>query len=110
MDELNKIQRDYKNLVKQFNEMVTAHNALVDAHDGLLKFLKIQCGVLYTAITGDIHVDDPLKMISLITITDEGSKDLHEFRQGLCVFVRTYEETGDADKAFEAYQNYLGGM
>lgn len=107
---LNEERNKYKKLGMQFNEMVAAHNALVDAHDGLLSFIKMQCGVLYTAITGDIQVDDPIKPISILTVQDAGNKDLMEYRQGLCVYVIAYEETGDPVKAFEAYQKYLGGM
>ena len=107
---LNEERAKHKALGKQFNEMVASHNALVDAHDGLLNFLKMQCCILYTAITGDIHVDDPLKTISVLAIPNDGNKDLIEYRRGLCIYVHTYEETGDPVKAFEVYQNYLGGI
>lgn len=99
----------YKDLVLQFNRVVKSHNNLVDAHDGLLEFLTMQCGVLYTAITGDVQVDDPLKMISPLVVAEE-YKDLCEYRKGLCIFVKTYKDTGDTNKAFEEYQNYLGGI
>lgn len=107
---LNEERDKYKKLVTQTNEMVAAHNKLVDAHDGLLSFIKMQCGVLYTAITGDIQVDDPLKTISVLTVTNDANKDLIEYRKGLCIYVQQYEETGDPVIAFEAYQNFLGGM
>ena len=107
---LNEEREKYKNLVVKTNEMIRAHNMLVDAHEGVLEFLKMQCGVLYTAITGDVKVDDPLKPISILTTTSQANNDLIEYRKGLCIFVQTYEETGDTSKAFEAYQNYLGGM
>lgn len=109
-NELNISRERYKDLGIRFNEMVTAHNALVDAHDALLGFLKMQCGVLYTAITGDIQVDDPIKPISALMMPEGGNKDLCEYRQGICTYVKTYEETMDPAKAFEAYQNYLGGI
>lgn len=107
---LSEEREKYKKLVIQTNEMVAAHNKLVDAHDGLLSFLKMQCGVLYTAITGDIHVDDPLKTISVLTVTNDANKDLIEYRKGLCIYVQKYEETGDPVQAFEVYQNFLGGI
>jgi len=107
---LKEEREKYKKLVVQYNEMVSTHNNLVDAHDGLLSFIRMQCGVLYTAITGDVMVDDPLKEISIITVQDAGSKDLMEYRRGLCIYVKTYEETGDPVAAFNAYQDYLGGM
>lgn len=106
---LNEERDKYKKLVIQTNKMVAAHNKLVDAHDGLLNFLKMQCGVLYTAITGDIQVDDPLKCISALVETT-ANQELIEYRKGLCIFVYQYETTGDPVKAFEAYQNYLGGI
>ena len=43
----------HKELVRQYNQMVTVHNKLVDEHDNLLYYMKMQCGVLYTAITGE---------------------------------------------------------
>ena len=107
---LNEERDKYKKLVTQTNEMVAAHNKLVEAHDGLLNFIKMQCGVLYTAITGDIQVDDPLKTISVLTVANDANKDLIEYRKGLCIYVQQYEETGDPVIAFEAYQNFLGGM
>lgn len=106
---LNAERERYCELGIKFNEMVTAHNKLVDAHDGLLSFLKMQCGVLYTAITGDIQVDDPIKTISPLMMPEGANKDLCEYRQGICVYVKTYEETGDPVAAFDAYQNYLSG-
>lgn len=109
-NELSISREKYKDLGIKFNEMVTMHNELVDAHDALLGFLKMQCGVLYTAITGDIHVDDPLKTISKLMLPEGSNKDLCEYRQGICIYVKMYEETGDPAKAFEAYQNYLGGI
>lgn len=109
-EQLNKVQNAYRHLSYQYNDMVTTHNALVDAHDGLLSFLKMQCGILYTAITGDVKVDDPLKDISILTLPSDGNKDLADYRQGICIYVKTYEETMDPAKAFEAYQNYLGGI
>lgn len=107
---LNEEREKRKELAKLYNRNVDAHNKLVDAHDGLLNFLKMQCGVLYTAITGDIHVDDPLKTISVLTVTNDANKDLIEYRKGLCIYVQKYEETGDPVQAFEVYQNFLGGM
>lgn len=107
---LNEEREKYKALGTKFNEMVTVHNALVDAHDGLLGFMKMQCGVLYTALTGDIYVDDPLKPVSVLTLPSDSNADLCEFRQGLCIYVKTYEETGDTVQAFEAYQKHIGGM
>lgn len=107
---LNEERKKYQELVSEYNRMVASHNKLVDAHDGILNFIKMQCGVLYTAITGDIQVDDPLKTISPLMIPEGSNRDLCEYRKGLCIYVNMYEETGDPDKAFEAYQNYLGGI
>lgn len=106
---LNEERDKYKTLGIKFNEMVTVHNKLVDAHDCILNFLKMQCGILYTAITGDVRVTDPLKEISILTIPDDGNRDLVDYRQGICIYVKTYEETGDPTKAFEAYQKHLAG-
>ena len=107
---LNEERDKYKELAMQYNNMVKSHNALVDAHDGLLSFIRMQCGILYTAITGDVRVDDPLKDISVITTVD-GNADLIDYRKGLCIYVKTYDMTGDPVKAFEEYQNHLtGGM
>lgn len=107
---LNEEREKRKELAKLYNRNVDAHNKLVDAHDGLLSFIRMQCGILYTAITGDVRVDDPLKTISVLTTPTEGNEDLIEYRKGLCLYVQTYEETGDVVKAFEVYQNYLGGI
>lgn len=106
---LNTEKEKYKNLGMQYNQMVKTHNMLVDAHDALLGFFKMQCGVLYTAITGDVRVDDPIKEINPLLITDEGSKDLNYFREGMRLYISAYQETGSTVKAFEAYQQHLMG-
>ena len=107
--ELNEARDKYKALVTAYNEMVTVHTQLADAHDCLLNFLKMQCGILYTAVTGDVRVTDPLKDISILTVPDIGNAELADYRQGLCIYVKTYEETGDPAKAFEEYQKHLAG-
>lgn len=106
---LNEERNKYKQLATQFNEMVTVHNKLVDEHDNLVHYLKMQCGVLYTAITQDVRVDDPMKEISNIVLVEEWMQDLNYFREGIRLFVLTYEETGSTQQAFEVYQNHISG-
>lgn len=106
---LNEERKKYRDLAKQYNEMVTVHNKLVDEHDNLVHYLKMQCGVLYTAITGDVRVDNPMKEISTLIPLSEGNSDLNYFREGIRLFILTYEETGSTQQAFEVYQNHIAG-
>lgn len=108
-DELKSTRKDYNNLVMQYNKVVKAHNRLVDAHDSLVDFIMMQCGVLYSAITGDPLVDDPVKKVSDLVLSTEGEKGLNYFREGIRLFIVRYKETGDPLKAFEDYQNHILG-
>ena len=109
---LNEARQKYKDLGMQYNELVAEHNATVDRLLGILQFMQLQCGVLYTAITDDPMIEDPLARIPGESLLEGGKADLAFLRNGWITFLQTLEETHDATKAQEAYENYIhnGGI
>ena len=100
-------KREHKKLIHTFNELVAEHNKTVDKVGALLGFLQIQCGVLYTAITGDTQVENPMKEISQLLIKTEAEQDLNYFRKGMMLYIKTYMETGDPEESYAAYQLHI---
>ena len=109
---LNEARQKYKDLGMQYNELVTEHNRTVDKLLGVLQFMQLQCGILYTAITDNPMVEDPLAKIPGEVLLEGGKADLAFLRNGWITFLQTLEETHDATKAQEAYENYIhnGGI
>lgn len=109
---LNEARQKYKDLGMQYNELVAEHNETVDRLLGILQFMQLQCGVLYTAITDDPTVEDPLARIPGESLLEGGKADLAFLRNGWIVFLNTLEETHNAAKAQEAYEEYIhnGGI
>ena len=109
---LNEARQKYKDLGMQYNELVAEHNATVDRLLGILQFMQLQCGVLYTAITDDPTVEDPLARIPGESLLEGGKADLAFLRNGWITFLKTLEETHNAAKAQEAYEEYIhnGGI
>ena len=109
---LNEARQKYKDLGMQYNELVAEHNETVDRLLGILQFMQLQCGVLYTAITDDPTVEDPLARIPGESLLEGGKADLAFLRNGWITFLKTLEETHNAAKAQEAYEEYIhnGGI
>lgn len=109
---LNEARQKYKDLGMQYNELVAEHNETVDRLLGILQFMQLQCGVLYTAITDDPTVEDPLARIPGESLLEGGKADLAFLRNGWIIFLKTLEETHNAAKAQEAYEEYIhnGGI
>lgn len=109
---LNEARQNYRDLAVQYNELVTEHNETVDRLLGILQFMQLQCGVLYTAITDNPMVEDPLSKIPGEMLLDGGKADLAFLRNGWITFLQTLEETHNAVKAQEAYEEYIhnGGI
>ena len=107
MTELNQERTKYKDLVQQYNQLVTEHNSTVDKLFGILQFMQLQCGILYTAITEDPVVDDPLAVIPGEALLTGGKAELSYLRTGWTTFLHTLAETQDASKAQAAYEKYI---
>ena len=109
---LNEARQKYKDLGMQYNELVAEHNATVDRLLGILQFMQLQCCVLYTAITDDPTVEDPLARIPGESLLEGGKADLAFLRNGWIIFLKTLEETHNAAKAQEDYEEYIhnGGI
>ena len=110
--ELHEVRKKHRDLILQYNELVAEHNETVDRLLGILQFMQLQCGVLYTAITDDPTVEDPLARIPGESLLEGGKADLAFLRNGWIIFLKTLEETHNAAKAQEAYEEYIhnGGI
>lgn len=104
---LNQERDKYKNLVQQYNDLVTDHNQTVDKLIGIIHFMQLQCGVLYTAITDNPLVEDPMSKIPGEVLLSEGKADLAYLRNGWLTFLNTLDATQDVTKAQEAYEKYI---
>lgn len=107
MTELNQERTKYKNLVQQYNQLVTEHNSTVDKLVGILQFMQLQCGILYTAITDNPFVEDPMSKIPGEVLLSDGKADLSYLRNGWLTFLNTLDATQDVSKAQEAYEKYI---
>lgn len=110
--ELSEARQKYRDLALYYNELVAEHNETVDRLLGILQFMQLQCGVLYTAITDDPTVEDPLARIPGESLLEGGKADLAFLRNGWITFLKTLEETHNVAKAQEAYEEYIhnGGI
>lgn len=104
---LNQERDKYKKLVQQYNGLVTDHNQTVDKLMGVIHFMQLQCGVLYTAITDNPLVEDPMAKIPGESLLSDGKADLAYLRNGFLTFLNTLDATQDVTKAQEAYEKYI---
>lgn len=96
----------------RYNEVATVNNRHVEILNQMMQFIKIQCGILYTAITGEAEVTDPLKPISKIeNVTwDAAQEDLNYFRNGLITYINRLSQDGNAEAALQEWQKYIAGQ
>lgn len=104
---LSQERTKYKDLVQQYNQLVTEHNSTVDKLVGILQFMQLQCDILYTAITDNPFVEDPMSKIPGEVLLSDGKADLSYLRNGWLTFLNTLDATQDVNKAQEAYEKYI---
>ena len=97
---------------RRYSEIALVNNRHVDIINQLIYFLTMQCGILYTAITGDLMVDDPLKEISpvLAATFDASQEDLHFFRQGIIIYIKKLTENGEIEEAYQDWLKYINAQ
>ena len=110
------LEKSHEELVKEmitwqrrYSEVALVNNRHVDIINQLMYFLAVQCGVLYTAITGVVVSDDPLKEISEVETVnfDASQEDLHYFRKGLIIYLTKLQENGEIEEAYQAWLKYM---
>ena len=105
--ELNQERNKYKKLVTEYNTLVADHNKTVDKLLGVLNFMQLQCGVLYTAITDNPLVVDPMAIIPGEKLLSGGKADLAFLRAGWLTYLTTLDATQDPKKAQKAYEKFI---
>ena len=110
------LAKSHEDLVKEmitwqrrYSEVALVNNRHVDIINQMMYFMAVQCGVLYTAITGELTTDDPLKEISEIQTAhfDASQEDLHYLRKGLIIYLKKLYENGEVEEAFQEWSNYM---
>lgn len=110
------LEKSHEELVKEmitwqrrYSEVALVNNRHVDIINQLMYFLALQCGILYTAITGVVVSDDPLKEISEIEVAnfDASQEDLHYFRKGLIIYLNKLKENGEIEEAYQEWLKYM---
>lgn len=106
------MKEEMESWMARYNEAAAACNANVETLTGVIDFLRMQCGVIYTAITGDPNPADPLVPISDIQLKtirgmDDSLNDLNYMRNGIIRYVNTLLTTGNANTALQEWLSYI---
>lgn len=96
----------------RYNEVAKVNNRHVEILNQMMYFMSMQCGILYTAITGETEVKDPLKEISKIENAswDAAQEDLNYFRTGLIIYIKRLYQDGNVEAAMQDWQKYIAGQ
>jgi 3-keto-L-gulonate-6-phosphate decarboxylase len=105
MDEMS---RELVAWQKRYNEVALVNNRHVEIITQLMNFLSMQCGILYTAITGALP-ENPLQEISALEIVnfDASQEDLQYFRKGLIIYLKKLQENGNVEEAYQGWLKYI---
>ena len=97
------------NWQRRYSEVALVNNRHVAIINQLTYFITMQCGILYTGITGDLQVTDPLKEISPIqeATFDASQEDLNFFRKGLIIYLKKLFENGEIEEAYHEWEKYV---
>lgn len=107
--QLEQMTKELKNWQDRYNEVAISNNRHVEIIHGLLEFLQLQSGILYTTITGDIRCDKPLEKLSILqeAALDDNAKDLNFFRNSIIVFTSKLLEAGDLEAAKHDWTEFI---
>lgn len=93
----------------RYNEVAAVNNRHVEIINGLIEFLYMQSGILYTTITGDTKCEKPMEKISEIQLPnlDENGQDLNFMRNSIITFTAELMKQGDLEAAKKAWTDFI---
>lgn len=98
--------KEMHNWQMRYNEVAKVNNYHVEVIQGLIEFLQIQSGILFTAITGQPKCDKPLEKLSGLVL-NESLHDLNFLRNNIIVFTSALIQDGDLAKAKAVWQDFM---
>ncbi len=98
--------KEMHNWQMRYNEVAKVNNYHVEVIQGLIEFLQIQSGILFTAITGQPKCDKPLEKLSGLVL-NESLYDLNFLRNNIIVFTSALIQDGDLTKAKAVWQDFI---
>lgn len=106
---LEQAAKEIKHWQDRYNEVAVVNNRHVEIIQGLLEFLQLQSGILYTTITGDTKCDRPLEKLSAIqeAALDENAQDLNFMRNSIITFTSELMKQGDLEAAKQAWTDFI---
>lgn len=101
--------KEIKSWQDRYNEVAAVNNRHVEIITGLIDFLYMQSGILYTTITGDTKCEKPMEMISDIQLPnlDENGQDLNFMRNSIITFTSELVKQGDLEAAKKAWTDFI---
>ena len=101
--------KEIHNWQSRYNEVAKVNNYHVSVIQGMLEFLQIQSGILYTALTKQPKCDNPLEKLSVLqeTTLDKNGQDLNFLRNSIITFTSALIEKGNIEYAKEVWQEFI---
>ena len=101
--------KEIHNWQSRYNEVAKVNNYHVSVIQGMLEFLQIQSGILYTALTKQPKCDNPLEKLSVLqeTTLDKNGQDLNFLRNIIITFTSALIEKGNIEYAKEVWQEFI---